>query len=131
MDLAQRYEIAAIIKNCVPWVSQYTMEFALHCSAPHFDAVYWLSLAETWKIPSLQVACMAVVADEIAFSSAVTGYWSKFDSTKLAKVNPRIFLVISLAVAEGCTKNMLNLDVKERMQNFQKMIEGYLAQNMI
>jgi hypothetical protein len=105
VDLAQRFDVPSIIRNCVPWVAQNTSDLVLNAYATHFDAIYWLNLAEAWGFRELQVACMAAIADEIAFYSVGEGeYWSSFDVERSQSISSKVLFVISRAVAEACSR---------------------------
>eukprot|EP00195_Chlamydomonas_chlamydogama_P016834 CAMPEP_0202910680 /NCGR_PEP_ID=MMETSP1392-20130828/52687_1 /ASSEMBLY_ACC=CAM_ASM_000868 /TAXON_ID=225041 /ORGANISM="Chlamydomonas chlamydogama, Strain SAG 11-48b" /LENGTH=276 /DNA_ID=CAMNT_0049600853 /DNA_START=262 /DNA_END=1092 /DNA_ORIENTATION=+ len=122
VDLAQRFDIPAIIRNCVPWVSRSCVEFVMNAQAPHHDAIYWLNLAEVWQLRQLQVACMAAIADEIAFYSAGEGYWSGFDSSKVQQLRPHTLFIIARAVAEVCSRQITNKEVRGRIQDLENII---------
>jgi hypothetical protein len=105
VDLAQRFDIPSIIRNCVPWVSQNTTDLVLNAYAPHFDAIYWLNLAEAGGYRQLQVSCMAAIADEVAFYSVGEGeYWSSFDMARSQSISNKVLFIIARAVAEACSR---------------------------
>ena len=40
-DLAQRFDIPCILRNCVPWVVKCSTDFLMNAYSSHFDAMYW------------------------------------------------------------------------------------------
>jgi hypothetical protein len=105
VDLAQRFDIPSIIRNCVPWVTRNATDLVLNAHAAHFDAVYWLNLAEAWGFQPLQVSCMAAIADEIAFYSVGEGeYWSSFDLNRAQSISAKVLFIIARAVAEASSR---------------------------
>lgn len=130
VDLAQRFDIPCIVRNCVPYVCRNAADLVMHMSdLTHSDAIYWLHVAEAWQLRPLKVSCMAAIADEISFFSIGEGeYWNGFDMTKVQKLNSTTLFVVARAVAEACSKAIVKKDVKERLCEFERIITKILDQ---
>lgn len=131
VDLAQRFDIPSIIRNSVPFVVTQATHFTINPHGEeHFDAKYWLAVAEAWNLKPLRVACMAAMADEIAFYSGKHGnYWDSLNIDKVKDVTTKVMFYIARAVAAACNEGISSWQVEERIAEYKKILEAIVEQH--